>query len=124
MAEYKPVEIKEVSHHEAYELNMIIQNVTPYPTEFGISFSPNISLMAFLFISVSFLVPNLLDSVSIVPLISRILFIIGVVLIFGSIYPTWSPFFVRRWKSIKDNLITEYRTKKIRSRYWRNFYDS
>lgn len=124
MAIYKPVEMKEVSHYEAYELNMIIQNVTPYPTEFGISFSPYISLLAFMFIALSFLVPNLLDTISVIPQISRFLFIIGVFFILASIYPTWSPFFVRRWKSVKDNLITEYRTKKIRSRYWRNFYDS
>lgn len=116
--------LKNISHTDAYDMCMILQNVSPYPKEFYVSFVPSAGVLGLLLVSASVLAPVFIGEASFVPTVARVLFIIGVISLIACLHPTWGPLVSMQWRRLKDSLITEYRTKKMRQRYWRNFYDS
>lgn len=115
----KPSDFREVSHSEAYDANMIIQNVSPYPTEAGISFDPSTGVLGILFAGGAFVAPKIVN----IPMAARGSFILGVMFLLASTAPTWSKYINIYMNKMKDRLITENRSKRIRLKYWKNFYD-
>ena len=106
----------EVDNHQAYKACLDIQAQSPYPRLplLGIKFN---GLFAFLAVAVT--ASTLLNSE-----LAQITAYLIAPLYFAALIPPYWRYIKPLFLFVSDQLMTEFRTKRIQNSYLRNFYDS